>query len=120
MNHLLNIVKTYWIACTIALLLVISCLSLFPLPELPDMPGNDKTGHLIAYATLMLPTALRRPKHWILIGLCFIAFSGLIELIQPFANRYGEWLDLAANSTGILLGAIIGRSIDFIFFRTAD
>ena len=112
---LVRTVKTYWIALTVAVLAVITVLSLFPLPELPDMPGNDKTGHFLAYATLMLPVALRKPKHWLLIGLCFVAYSGAIELIQPFVNRYGEWLDLLANSTGILLGAVIGRLIDFVF-----
>src|SRR6056297_1134254 len=111
-------IKTHWIACTGALLITITCLSLFPLPEFPDMPGNDKSGHLIAYAALMFPAALRRPKYWMLYGLLFIVFSGILELIQPFANRYGEWFDLAANSAGILIGALIGHSIDFIFFGT--
>lgn len=108
--------KHHWIACTVALLGVITFLSLWPLPELPELPGNDKTGHFITYATLMLPAAIRRPKYWLLYGLLFIAYSGVIELIQPFVNRYGEWLDLAANTTGILLGAVVGRSIDFILF----
>ena len=112
----LRTLKTYWIALTALLLTVITYLSLWPLPELPDMPGSDKSGHLIAYAALMLPVALRKPKHWLLIGLCFIAYSGIIELIQPLVNRYAEWMDLLANSTGILLGAVIGRSIDRIFF----
>jgi VanZ family protein len=104
--------KQHWIACTAALLGVITFLSLWPLPELPELPGNDKTGHLIAYATLMLPASIRRPKYWILYGFLFVAYSGVIELIQPFVNRYAEWLDLAANSAGIFLGAVIGRSID--------
>jgi VanZ family protein len=108
--------KQHWIAFTLAILFVITGLSLFPLPELPDMPGNDKSGHLIAYATLMLPVAIRRPKHWLLYGLFFIAYSGVIELIQPFVNRYGEWLDLLANVTGLLLGAVIGRFFDLVLF----
>ena len=104
-------IKPYWIAFTAVILLAITFLSLWPLPEFPDMPGNDKTGHFIAYATLMLPTALRRPKHWLLYGLLFIAYSGVIELIQPFVNRYGEWLDLLSNATGVLLGAAIGAGV---------
>ncbi|MCI5208642.1 MAG: VanZ family protein, partial [Candidatus Electrothrix sp. ATG2] len=51
----------------------------------------------------------RRPRWWQLIVLLFIAFSGLIELVQPFVNRYGEWLDMAANSTGLLCGLLIAE-----------
>ena len=111
---LFRIVKTHWIALTVLLLMGITFLSLWPLPKLPDLPGNDKTGHFLAYATLMLPAAIRRPKYWLLVGLLFIAYSGVIELIQPFVNRCGEWLDLVANTTGILLGALIGRTVDML------
>ena len=103
--------KSYWVALTVLILLAITFLSLWPLPEFPDMPGNDKSGHLIAYGALMLPVAFRKPKHWLLYGLLFILYGGVIELIQPFVNRYAEWLDLAANTTGILLGAAIGRPL---------
>lgn len=115
--NLISTVKQHDTVCTAALLIVIICLSLLPLPELPEMPNSDKTGHLIAYAALMFPTALRRPQKWLLIGLCFIVFSGVIELIQPFVNRYTEWQDLLANTTGLLLGAVIGRLADWISCR---
>jgi len=82
---------------------------------LPAVPGSDKTHHFIAYAALMLPTALRMPKHWLLIGLFFIIWSGAIELIQPYVNRYGEWLDLLANVAGLLSGLIIARLIHSMF-----
>ncbi len=65
-------------------------LSLWPLENLPPVPGSDKVQHLIAYAALMFPIALRKPKYWPLIGLLFIAWSGPIELLQPYVNRYGE------------------------------
>jgi len=32
----------------------------------------------------------------------------VIELIQPFVNRYGEWLDLLANIAGLILGMSVG------------
>jgi len=113
MINFISVSKTHWIASTVAILLAITFLSLWPLPELPDLPGTDKTHHLIAYGLLMLPTALRKPKHWLLYGFLFIAYSGVIELVQPFVNRCGEWLDLLANATGVLLGAVIGRTIGF-------
>ena len=46
---------------------------------------------MIAYAILMLPTALRKPRHWKFIGVFFISYSGGIELVQPYVNRYGEY-----------------------------
>ncbi|WNZ54215.1 VanZ family protein [Microbulbifer sp. MKSA007] len=85
----------------------ITSLSLFPLPEVPNIPGTDKTNHLIAYSALMFPVALRRPSYWWLIGLFFVLWSGGIELLQPYVNRTGEWLDFVANTAGILSGALI-------------
>ncbi|MFY0687415.1 MAG: hypothetical protein JXQ90_09630 [Cyclobacteriaceae bacterium] len=38
-----TIIEKYWIAATIWSLLIITFLSLYPLPELPDVPGEDKT-----------------------------------------------------------------------------
>jgi len=102
MITLLTHIKTYWIAFTLFTLAVITTLSLWPLEYLPSVPGSDKTHHVIAYAALMLPTALRKPNYWKLIGLFFIAYSGVIELLQPYVNRYGEWMDMAANTTGIV------------------
>ena len=92
----------YWLALSALTLLSITLLSLWPLSNLPSMPGTDKTHHFIAYAALMFPAALAKPKHWPLIALFFISWSGAIELIQPFVNRYGEWLDLLANGLGVL------------------
>ncbi|EAT16849.1 VanZ family protein [Desulfuromonas acetoxidans] len=114
MTTLINIVKTYWISLTLLVLTAITLLSLWPLDSLPAVPGTDKTHHFIAYACLMLPTALRKPTYWRAYGVFFIAYSGAIELIQPYVNRYGEWMDLFANSTGVLCGVLIAELITFI------
>jgi VanZ family protein len=111
---ILTYIKTYWIALTLFILGVITILSLWPLDHLPPVPGSDKMHHFIAYAVLMFPVALRKPNYWQLIGLFFIGYSGLIELIQPYANRYGEWLDLAANITGLVCGLILVELIIFL------
>ncbi len=109
MSRLLDLIKAYWIALTALTLAAITFLSLWPLPELPPVPGSDKTHHFIAYAILMLPTALRKPQKWPLIALSFVAYSGAIELIQPYVNRYGEWLDMLANTGGILCGFVMAE-----------
>jgi hypothetical protein len=87
-------------------------LSLYPVEFLPPVPGGDKTHHLIAYGALMFPTALRKPNYWKLIGLFFICWSGAIELLQPYVNRYREWLDMAANSTDIVCGLLLAELIN--------
>ena len=97
MIRFINIVKTHWAVFTLAILVGITLLSLWPLDELPPVPGTDKTHHLIAYGLLMLPTALRKPNNWLTYGFLFIAHSGAIELVQPFVNRYGEWMDMFAH-----------------------
>lgn len=117
---LLIYIKNYWIAFTVFILAVITTLSLWPLEELPSVPGSDKTHHLIAYAVLMFPTALRKPDHWKIIALFFIAYSGVIELLQPYVNRYGEWLDMAANTMGVICGLFIVRLIIYFFPATGQ
>ena len=111
MSSFLLFIRKYWIACTAVILVAISFLSLWPNKSLPSVPGGDKIHHLIAYATLVFPVALRRPKLWQLIVVLFIAYSGLIELVQPFVNRYGEWSDLAANIIGLSFGALLAEVV---------
>ncbi len=106
-----NFIKQFWLGITIVILVLITVASLYPAQYLPSVPGSDKTHHFIAYCALMLPTALRRPKYWLAFALLFITWSGLIELIQPHVNRYGEWLDLAANTGGVLLAIIIAQAL---------
>ena len=104
MLYFVNIIKQYWLVISAIILFLITSLSLTPMPHLPTVPGSDKTHHFIAYAALFFPAALARPKHWMLIGLLFVFWSGAIELIQPYVNRYGEWLDMLANCIGLLCG----------------
>jgi len=48
-----------------------------------------------------------------------ILMSGIIELVQAYftTNRQGEWLDLAANSVGVVLGNCIGLMLNWFAFR---
>lgn len=107
MNGLLSLVRKNWVATMLAILSAITVLSLWPLSQLPQAPGGDKLHHVIAYALLMLPVALRKPNGWTALGMLFIFYSGGIELIQPFVNRQGDWWDLLANAAGVVLGAFL-------------
>lgn len=113
-------IKAHWISCTLVLLFVITLSSLWPLDELPPIPGTDKTHHLIAYALLVIPSTLRKPEKRIFFGLLFMTYSGGIELIQPYVNRYGEWMDMLANVGGIICGLIIVNLINIFYFSSND
>lgn len=115
MVKLLTSIQRYWLSVTLFILTVITISSLSPLQELPPLPGSDKTHHLIAYGGLMFPIALRKPKYWWLISLFLTAWSGVIELIQPYVNRYGEWQDILANITGLFCGWSIVQIIKWRF-----
>ncbi len=112
MTRLLLFIQTHWLALTLFNLLLITALSLWPVEHLPQAPGSDKTHHLLAYAVLMFPAGLRKPRYLLLLGLFVVGWSGAIELIQPYVNRYAEWLDLLANGTGVLLGYGLARLVN--------
>ncbi len=116
MKQLLTFFEKYWLLLTITVLTPITVLSLYPLEHLPAAPGSDKLHHFIAYAALVFPVACSRPKRWLVIVAGFLAYSGLIELIQPYVNRYGEWLDLGANAIGLLVGILLA----FVFTAVTD
>ena len=108
-------IQKYWLHFTVVLMVSIATLSLWPAAHLPDVPGTDKSHHFIAYAALMFPAALKQPKYYTSIALIFLAFSGAIELIQPYVNRYGEWLDMAANAWGLICGWLIAKAILYFY-----
>ena len=93
--------------------MAIGYLSLTPLPVLPDVPGSDKFYHLIAYALLAFFAVLpRRNGVAVIIALvAVIAYGGLIELLQPYVNRYGEFDDFLVNGAGTVLGALLVRGV---------
>ena len=101
-------IQQHWKPVTIFLLLVIAFLSLYPLPKLPEFQGTDKTYHLVAYFLLELALGLKKPNKWVLFIFLFIIFGGVIEMIQPYVNRYGEWWDFFANTIGVISGFFVG------------
>ena len=109
---LTQFINRYWIQLSLAMLVAITALSLHPLDNLPEAPGSDKTHHLIAYAALAYPASLRKPKRWQAIITIFALYSGLIELIQPHVNRYGEWMDFLANMSGLIIGIALAFLIN--------
>ena len=117
LKSLLNVVQLHWLLLTVLIVTAITVLSLYPLDNLPSVPGTDKTHHFIAYGALAFPVALARPEKWLLFILGFLVYSGVIELVQPYVNRYGEWLDLGANGLGLVVGILIASFVRSIFLK---
>lgn len=105
---LLRWIQRYYVLLTWSALVITLVASLWPNDQLPAIPGGDKTHHFIAYAAITFPLALRWPRStWLSLSVV-VVMSGLIELIQPYVNRYAEWLDFGANMLGIIVGIALG------------
>lgn len=128
---------TKWIKShplTVALVIVIWYLSLFTPPKTPlsDIRFIDKWTHLAMYGLLVLTLWVedwrtrQTTASWqrtTALYLAPVAMSGLIELAQAYCttDRSGEWLDLAANAAGALLGVAAGcLAIHYIQKRKHD
>lgn len=81
-------------------------LSVRPFPVTGSLPTNDKLGHLIAYLTLAFiglhcfQNEINR--RWFLLFACVLGIS--LEAVQYFVpGRHSTWLDLGANTAGIVL-----------------
>ena len=104
-----------WKIYTSLIFLIITFFSLYPLQEQPSVPGSDKIHHLIAYSALTICVGLRKPSNYFLIIILFSFYSGLIEIIQPYVNRFREIEDFLFNNLGILIGLTSGIVINKIF-----
>lgn len=111
-------------------IVLIWVLSLMPVPETnlaEDIPFIDKWTHIVMYlgtcSIIWIEYYLKHKaetnKIKLLIGAIIlpILMSGILELLQEYCTgglRNGDWIDLAANTTGVVLAAILGV---FLFRR---
>jgi hypothetical protein len=103
MKHNLNFIYDNWLVITITLSVAIIFFSFFSVTSNSMIQSTDKYLHTTAYFFLSFSASLRKPTNYILIFIYFIFFGIVIELIQPYFNRYFELLDILANSFGIFL-----------------
>ena len=113
----------------IALIWILSLTPFFPETPLDNVEFIDKWVHILMYGCTFLVVWLEYYfKHqsydweklffWGWLGP--ILMSGLLELLQEyctFGHRNGDWLDLAANATGVTVATAIGLCLLLLFPR---
>ena len=102
---------------TIIFTIIICFGTLTPLPKSLNVPGSDKWHHFVAFAFLVYPLTVANKKCWIPIILFGLFFGALIELVQPYLNRFGDIQDFQADAIGVLIGFALGVIV--YSFRTS-
>lgn len=121
----LTYIKKY--KCSLICIILIWILCLMPVPEIEmveDVPFFDKWTHIVMYlGTCSIIwaeylVAHKEKRNWkrLTVGAIVlpVLMSGLLELIQEYGTgglRSGDWMDLAANTLGVVLAAILGQCV---------
>jgi VanZ family protein len=110
--------RTVWLLLSIVLAATIAALTLMPQASMPVGPqGVDKLYHMVAFAALIFPTALLRPKWCLRFGCLTIVYGGIIEAIQPVFGRSADMSDFWADGLGVAIGIFLGLAARRIFFE---
>ena len=80
-------------------------------PPLGPIAQSDKVYHVVAFAVLAFPIAFLRPSWLILTVPVYMAFGGLIEIVQPFVGRDRSLTDWVADLIGLGIGVAVGRTV---------
>lgn len=105
--------------------LIVFVLCSFPGNQIPNFQflnqiSFDKMIHLGMFAIQMILILrslyiyqIQLQKHILYIAELLICWGIVLEYMQTtfFINRFGEWIDVIANSTGVLLGAWAGKKL---------
>jgi hypothetical protein len=92
-----------------AIFTIIICVgTLTSLSEKVDLPGGDKLHHFIAFAALSIAMTFVNLSYWKVILPYGWMLGAIIEIIQPYVNRYGNATDFYAGAMGSLFGLAIG------------
>jgi VanZ family protein len=103
--------RPVWRLLLLVMLLVICWLAFsVPTPGV-DFAQSDKLKHICAFAALAVVARLcGRPSGLNLLVVVggLLLYGGFIEIVQTqLPYRSGDWLDLLADSLGILLGSLL-------------
>lgn len=106
--------KKLWLIVGWSLVLMVIGLSLMSSPPpVPSINYGDKFAHILAYFVLMgwFAQLYHAPKQRFNYLIGFILLGGVLEILQSLGGvRYGDWADMLANSTGVLLAWQLTKS----------
>ena len=126
---MVNVKKYPLSVVCIALIWILSLTPFFPETPLDNVRFIDKWVHILMYGGTFTVVWLeyyfkhKKPDYEKLFfwgWLAPILMSGIIELLQEYCtggHRSGDFLDLAANATGVTVAAAIGLSVLLLFPR---
>jgi VanZ family protein len=99
----------YWICLTIA--------THYPKLNAPEIPGSDKTAHVLVYLGLMLfwsgwamtyPITIKNLiKGWLIV----LAAGAMDEITQPMFQRFADFNDWLADGAGATVGVTIAMLV---------
>ncbi len=96
-----------WVAIGLGLVTTLVVLSLIPAPPTGlDFEGSDKMEHMLGYAVLMgwFMQIYAQPMVRARIALALTTLGFVVEILQGMGGvRYFDYLDAAANASGVLL-----------------
>jgi len=98
-----------WILATASIAIAIALLTLSGPLQMPvGFQMSDKIYHAIAFAALVLPTAILWPRRLLAVASGGIIYGIAIELVQPYLGRTAEFGDILANCVGVGLASLVG------------
>lgn len=104
--------RKLWLSVGWLLIALVVYVSLIPAPPSIDITAGDKVAHVFAYATLTLWFLQLYPvNRQPILAIGFIMMGITLELLQELtASRSFEYLDIAANAGGVVLGWVLGKT----------
>lgn len=130
MRFVLQYIRKYPFSVTcICLVWILSLLPFFPETPLDNVEFIDKWVHFIMYGgtclIIWLEYTLKHKspdyeKLFFWAWLTPVMMGGVLELMQAYCTttRNGDWLDFAANSTGVTIAGIVGLISTLLYYRS--